>query len=279
MGSNDFLRSSNDDQAQPNGPAQRPISDFGRPLQRPIQRPVNDFGPRQPQNTYSQPAQQSTRPLNQQQPFAQPAPRPVDAQPNPRPQPPNEPMTFQPPKKAKRGKTKKILALTGVVALIAAGSFVFMNGQHNSQSSVAKAQGKQPAIKPLENPGFTTYYPNPMPDGLKATKGSITYYKDSFTFVLEQGGEKSFFVYEQPANTDPALSTLKGKLAAPKDISLTIGKGIEGGLDNGTITAVTTDKGTILIVSCTKVVCSTAPRDILSSMQVNADLENIRNSN
>jgi hypothetical protein len=268
MGSNDFLRPSSDGQARPTGPARRPISDFGRPLQRPIQRPVNDFGPQQPQSR-----------LNQQQPFAQPAPGLAPTQQNFQPQPANGPRMFEPPKKAKRGKIKKILALTGVVALIAAGSFMFMNGKNNSQTSVAKAQNKQPAIKPLESPGFTTYYPNPMPDDLKATKGSITYYKDSFTFILEQGGQKSFFVYEQPASTDPDLNTLKGKLAAPKDISLTIGKGIEGGLDNGIVTAVKTDKGTILIVSCTKVVCSTAPRDILSSMQVSSDLEALRNAN
>jgi hypothetical protein len=276
MGSNDFLRSSSSGQARPNGPTQRPISDFGRPLQRPEQRPVDDFGPRQSQSSYSPPTQQSVkRSVNQQQPPMQPISRLANTQ----PQPVNGPMTFQPPKKAKHGKTKKILAFAGVAVVIAAGSFIFMNSQNNNRDSVAKAQGKQPAIKPLESPGFTTYYPTSMPDGLKATKGSITYYKDSFTFILEQGGQKSFFVYEQPASTDPDLNTLKGKLAAPKDISLTIGKGIEGGLDNGIITAVKTDKGTILIVSCTRVVCSTAPRDILSNMQTNSDLEALRKAN
>jgi hypothetical protein len=118
-----------------------------------------------------------------------------------------------------------------------------------------------------------------MPPGLDAFKGSITYYKDSFTFILEQNGQKSFFIYEQPASTDPDFNSLKSKLAAPKNIALTTGQGVEGGLDSGTVTAVKTDKNTIIIVDCVKAVCSTTAHDIISNMQINSDLESLRKAN
>lgn len=115
-----------------------------------------------------------------------------------------------------------------------------------------------------------------MPDNLTISKGSIAYYKDSFTFILEQGGKKNFFIYEQPGSTDPDFSSLKSRIVAPQNIALSVGQGVEGTLDAGTVTAVKTDKNTIMIVDCTKPVCSTVPRDLLSSMQVVTDLDSLR---
>jgi hypothetical protein len=182
-------------------------------------------------------------------------------------------------KKLELPKPSKLSLLLGSIAIIILAGLVVSSVWQSKPDSTAKAQNKAPSVKPLEQPSFTTYYPSAMPDGLNLAKGSISYYKNSFTFILEQGGQKSFFVYEQPASTDPDFTGLKSKLAAPQSIALSVGQGIEGGLDNGTVTAIKTDKNTIIMVNCTKVVCSTAPRDIISSMQVNSDLASLKNSN
>jgi hypothetical protein len=240
---------------------QRPIQDFGPARSHPTQRPMNDFG----------------RPVSQKPMQNSMPPQPVQ-----QPQQTMRPMTFEPPKKKKKIRTRKLLSAVSVAILLIACAYVFIatgNDSSKKTSVKVKAQNGQPAIKTLEKADFTTYYPNPMPEGLKAMKGSITYYKDSFTFILEQNGQKSFFVYEQPGSTDPDFNSLKGKLAAPKNIALTIGQGVEGELDNGTITAVKTDKDTIIIVDCVKAVCSTTAHDLLSNMQINSDLESLRRDN
>jgi hypothetical protein len=263
--------------SNPQGPMRRPMQ----------QRPMNDFAPRpsaqlRPMHSPTPPQPAMQRPANTAQPYKQmrPGANPAYAQPAQQPQQPAQPMTFEPPKKKKKISLKKILSTSMVAAILLACSFVFIaTGDKQSNKTTVKAQNGQPAVKPLEKTDFTPYYPNPLPPGLKARKSSITFYKDSFTFVLEQGGQKAFFVYEQPESTDPGLSTLKSKLAAPKDIALTIGSGIEGGLDNGTVTAVKTDKNTIIIVDCIKAVCSTTAHDILSNMQVNTDLDALRKAN
>jgi hypothetical protein len=262
-------------------PVTRPTQDFGqRPTQRSMQ-PMQDMRPRPmspqtPTNFAPRPANQF--PANNYQDFRQ-AQRPPSPQAIQQTAPQQGPLSFAPPKPDKKNR-KKFLAVAFVVIALGAASFLFMaGGNSNNEKSKVTAQNNQPTIKPLEKPGFTTYYPSPMPDGLQVAKGSVSYYKDSFTFIIEQGGIKSYFVYEQPANSDPDLNTLKSKLAAPKGIALTIGQGIEGSMDNGTVTAVKTDKNTNIIINCTKPVCSTAPRDILSNMQVNDSLENIKHGN
>jgi hypothetical protein len=256
----------------------RPMQDF-RPQTTP-QRPVNGFSPhpapKPVNNNVPQPLRQQR--VNNFQPYAPPQ-RPLNTGLAQQSQP-VAPLTFEPPK-TKKKKGKKILASAAVAVLLITAGFLFVvGGNDNGKPSVkAQAQNSQPTVKPLETPDFTVYFPNPMPSGLKISKGSVTYYKDSFTFIIEQGGQKSFFVYEQPANTDPDFNSLKSKLAAPKAIALTTGQGVEGGLENGTVTAVKTDKNTIIIISCTKAVCSTTPRDIISNMQLNTELESLRKSN
>jgi hypothetical protein len=283
-------RLNQNDPTNPYAPnAGRPMNDFGpaRPQRPTQQRPMNDFAPRPA--TPQRPAQgfNSPQPPNMQRPanlsrsFPQMQNQKLPATHQPAgPQQTAKPMTFEPPKKKRKIGFKKVLSVSTVALLLIACSYVFIaTGDEGANKSSAKAHSNQPSIKPLESTGFTTYYPSPLPPGLKPMKGSITYYKDSFTFILEQNGQKSFFIYEQPASTDPDFNSLKSKLAAPKNIALTVGQGVEGGLDNGTVTAVKTDKNTILMVDCIKAVCSTTAHDILSNMQVNNDLEALRKSN
>jgi hypothetical protein len=268
-------------------PAQRPMQEFGPARPRPVQRPMNDFAPRTVAPQHPAQGFKPPRPLSAQRPVntARPFPQMQNQMHQTSHQPAGtqqtaKPMTFEAPKQKRSIGLKKILSLSTVALLLIACSYVFIaTGNDGANKSSAKAQNRQPSIKPLENTGFTTYYPSPLPPGLKPMKGSITYYKDSFTFILMQNGQKSFFVYEQPASTDPDFNSLKSKLVAPKNIALTIGQGVEGGLDNGTVTAVKTDKNTIMIIDCSKTVCSTLPREILSNMQVNSDLDSLRKNN
>jgi hypothetical protein len=293
MEPNDYLNQTNNPgQPYPNQPMQRPAQNSG---QRPAPRPMQGFGgpqqrpaqaaqdlrprpmsPQQVNNYAPQPA--NPRPVNNTQRYNQQQ-RPFNPQSNQQQSQQQGPLSFEPPKKKKK-IFRKVITTTALVLALGACSFLFfVAGKSTDDKSKVTAQNNQPTVKPLEKPEFTTYFPSPMPTGITVAKGSISYYKDSFTYIFEQGGQKAYFVYEQPATSDPDLNSLKSKLAAPKGIALTLGQGIEGSLDNGTVTAVKTDKNTNIIINCTKIVCSTAPRDILSSMQVNDDLETIKKGN
>jgi hypothetical protein len=279
----------------PNSQQPRPVNDMAVP--RP--RPTADFGTRpiRPMQPMSSIPQRPAQNLRQQPNLTPTQPRPANVSQAARPaqafQPIQQQQTSQfntdfspqnsPHKRAREKRQllkvgKLSFALCVVLVLIVGGLILSSVGQDKAQPA-AKAQNNVPAVKPVEQPSFTAYFPNPLPNGLAVAKGSITYYKDSFTFIIEQGGQKSFFVYEQPSSTDPDFSSLKSKLAAPQNISLSVGQGIEGSLDNGTVTAVKTDRNTIIIINCTKIVCSTAPRDIISSMQITSDLSNLRSNN
>jgi len=278
---------------------QRPMQDFGSRQQQPM-RPMQPMRPVAPQ-------QRPMQNMQPQQPRYAPAPQPITQQrppnlnPQPyynqRPVPQSQPFQPQPPqqaapintdfspktsphqkakKKLQLPKTSKLSFALGMVFVAIVAGLLFTNIGKDSPQPKASAQKPGPSQKPLEQPSFTTYYPSPLPDGLSLSKGSIAYYKNSFTFILEQAGKKSFFVYEQPASTDPDFSSLKSRIVAPQSIALSVGQGIEGSLDNGTVTAVKTDKNTIMIVDCSKTVCSTLPREILSNMQVNSDLVNLK---
>jgi hypothetical protein len=291
MNPNNNLNQNNPGSPYPQRPQQRPMNDFGPRRPMAPQRPFNDFAPKPGAQRPQQNARpQSAMPTMQQRPmgganasaarpYRQPQPQAQsNQQPNSNTAQDHTPLTFNPPKSSRK-KAKRVFAFAAVAVLLVAGSFLLFNTQRSKDQPVVTAQNSQPSIKPLEKPEFTTYYPNPMPAGLVTTKGTISYYKDSFTFIVEQNGQKNFFIYEQPASSDPDFNSLKTKLAAPKGIALTVGQGIEGGLDNGTVTAVKTDKNTIIIINCVKTVCSTAPRDILSSMQLVSDLDSLRRSN
>lgn len=257
------------------------MDDFRRPPQRPQQRPIHDFGPRPTQRVHGPIT--DLRP-QAQQPLRQPVQRPQQPHHVHQPQPQGasqtpKPADFSPPAKKKRqlAKPRKAILAASTVAMLVVGSFIFINSNNHTPASQTKA--KQPTRKAFETPGFTTYYPNYLPTGLNTAKGSIAYYKDSFTFIIAQAGQNQFFVYENPASSDPGLKTLRGTLTAPKDITLTTGKGIQGTLDVRTIIAVTTDKGTILRISCSKAGCGTTAKQILNSMQSGDSAENLRRSN
>jgi len=254
---------------QNHGSSPRPMQDFIP--QRPFQRPVDNLRPRSAAHMPTQNFRASTL---SQKPARQPHPHRTST----------ENQSFERnaeeyKKNKKRRFLSKLKRLVPIAAigLVVAGVVLFLLFKPDADKSNNKSS--QPRSAPLVNPEFTVYYPTSLPANIQTSKGSITYSKDSFTFILEEGGKKSFFVYEQPASTDPNLSSLKSKLAAPKDIALTVGQGIEGALDNGTITAVKTDKNTIIIINCLKTVCSTTPRDILSNMQTTTDLDSLRRSN
>lgn len=256
------------------------MDDFRRP-QRPPQRPTHDFGPRSQQRAQGhitdlrpqaqQPLNKPLPPSPQQPIFAPQQATPVSTQ-------TSKSLDFSPPAKKKRqiSKPSKTFIALGVAIALVVGSFVFINSKNRAPATQPKSQ--QETRKPFETPSFTTYYPNPMPAGLSIVKGSIAYYKDSFTFIMQQNDQK-FFVYEQPAATDPNLASLKSKLAAPKKLTLSVGQGVEGSLDIRTITALKTDKGTNITISCSKAACNTISRQILSNMKLNSDLASLRNAN
>lgn len=253
---------------------------FTRPPQPPQRpRPMNDFNrPMQP-NLAPRPMQKpASVPQNMQQPRPAPAPQQNAYRPSPAPAQQSQSLNFNPPTKQKRQLSKRQkLALAGVAVVLILGSFVFINSK--GHGSTQKTTAQPATAKPFEKPQFTTYYPSPMPAGLQTAKGSIAYYKDSFTFIVEQIAQKKFFVYEQPSATDPGLNSLKSKLTAAKAISLPGGKGIEGAMGTRTMTAVTTKDNTILMVSCSLPACGTTSEQILSNMQLNSDLDSLSRNN
>jgi hypothetical protein len=250
---------------------QRPIQNTQQnPYPDPGMRPTNQQRPDSPYGSFQQDFRRQPQ-AHQSQPFQPAAVSGVNTDFSPKNSPHQKPK-----KRFAISKPSKLSFVLGTVMIMLIAGLTFTSFGRDTAQPKAKAQNTAPTQKPLESPSFTPYFPSSLPDGLSVVKGSLSYYKESFTFILEQGGQKSFFVYEQPASLDPDLANLKTKLAAPQNISLSVGQGIEGSLDNGTVTAVKTDKNTVLIINCTKAVCSTAPRDILSSMQVSTDLDGLR---
>jgi hypothetical protein len=302
MGPDDFSRPRpHPHQPRQQHPPQRPMQDFGprrmpqqpsgRPFLHPNQRPqqpMNDFAPlphapqRPAHNLGPQPP--SARPVHALRPH--PAPRPQhDSQPAHQRHMSMEddflPIARQEPRET--GKTKgkrkvslldKVLIVVGVVALLAFASFSLAT--HKSGSSKSSAKG--PTSTPLAQPTFATYFPQSIPTGLSVSKSSITYSKGSFTFIIKQGGQNRLFVYEQPASTDPDFASLKSTLAAPKNITLSVGSGISGGLNTGTATAVKTNKNTIILVNYTNSTDDNLSKQILSSMKETSDLAGLRSS-
>jgi hypothetical protein len=272
MGPDNFIRRDNKPQ-QP-----RPHNIQQRPMQRPHaplvpQRPIRDFQPRtasqQPTQDFrprdlSPPRPAHPHPIKQQGHSAAPSSLPRQAE------------THKEDDKKRRllGFNKLSIAASAGVLLIAVFAFMTLKPASNKAAPRPRATSA-----PLVNPDFTVYYPTPLASDLSVKKGSIVYSKDSFTFILQQNGQNHFFVYEQPASTDPDLTTLKSKLTAPTNFSLSLGQGLTGGLGTGTITAVKTDKDTIIIVNCTAAFCGSIPQQILSNMHVSDNLDSLRRSN
>jgi hypothetical protein len=312
MGPDDFSRPQpHPHQPRQQHPPQRPMQDFGprRAPQQPLgpvsqhhrpQRPVSDFAPRPhaPQhphrpahNLAPQPMPRPAADLSPPRPAHQHAQhhptaqglRPQHNQPTPQHHFSVEddllPVARQEVPKSVKEKRKislldKLLIVIGVAALLAFAGFSLAS--HKSGSSKTAAKG--PSKAPLVQPEFTTYFPQPMPTGLSVSKGTITYSKNSFTFIIKQDGQNRLFVYEQPDSTDPGFSSLKSTLAAPKSITLSTGTGISGGLNTGTATAVKTDKNTNILVNYTNSTDDNLSKQVLSSMKETSDLASLKAS-
>jgi hypothetical protein len=292
--------------------AAKPDNNFNPQGQRPIQRQqpmgptkqqaqFSDFGPRPAQNFRSQPANApgpGLRPAASQAGAVRTAndfaPRPAAfsmpqqanpaAQPAPRAQyqnPTEEYITLnaqqvaqnQAPKKARMSKTKKLLLAAPALLLVVAGGFALSTNDHGAPKTT-KAHATS---VPLVPPEFSVFFPKSLPSGLSTSKGSITYTKSSFTFIIKQGGQNQFFVYERPASSDPDFASLKTTLIAPKSITLTVGPGISGGLNTGTVTAIKIEN-TMVMINSLNTNNDDAAKNILANMQVTNDLNSLRQS-
>jgi hypothetical protein len=255
MGPDDFIRRPD----RPNQP---------RPLQ------PNQPRPRQAMDDFSQPTRQASQPLATPRRQAQPTQQQKSAADTPADLKQQADDYKKQKKDHRSSKLKRRILIAGVPLLLLAGIFVFVVVKGDSKKPTTQTQAK-----PLVPPEFTIYYPNPMPDGLNTTKNSINYSKGSFSFILQQNGQNHFFVNEQPASIDPDFSVLKGQITAPTSITTTLGPGITGTVDGGTITASKTDKNTLITVNCVKITCEPLSEQILSNMQVNDNVDSLRHSN
>jgi hypothetical protein len=280
MGPDNFVRKNNNS-AKPKHASQIPVGSVKpahtqnfRPMQDFSPQPLHNFSPKQPHQ--SQPVMDGFRspavaPKLQHQTHKQ------STLANTR-----EPLTPQAStevtnhKKKRRFPRPNRFAVSVFSMFLLVGAFSVLVATKNND---VKTEAKPPSIIPLVKPDFSAYYPNPLPDGLSTSNGSIVYTKNSFTFILKQGGKNSFFVSEQPAASDPNLSALKSKLVAPKALTLSVGQGIVGGLEAGTVSAVKTKTGTLIVVNCVNTNCATMPKLILSDMQATTQLDNLRQSN
>jgi hypothetical protein len=255
MGPNDFIR-------KPSRPGQP------RPLQPASLRPrpaMDGFAP--PSGQAHSPTTAPQRPLQHTQQQSQAAKTQADLK--------QQAEDYKNQKKQHRSsKLKKLFIVAGIPALILIGILVLVVFKGDSKKPVSQSH-----TAPLVPPEFTVYYPTPIPDGLSTTKNSIVYSKNSFSFILQQNGQNHFFVNEQPAATDPDFSILKGQIAGPKNLTTTIGPGVTGTVDGGTITAAMTNKNTLITINCVKITCAPLSEQILSSMQLNDSPDSIRRSN
>jgi hypothetical protein len=300
MGPNEFRGRGTNPGSGHNPQSQRPVnleapmsqarpqarfSDFGPR----IQKQYGDFSPRPAQHPRPQnaPAPSYSSVPPQGRPASDFSPRPAAkpaAQPairGPRRNHTEEYITLntqqaaqnQAPQKARMNKTKKLLLAAPAVLLLLAGGFALSS---NNQGAPKTTKAHATSV-PLVPPEFSVYFPKSLPSGLSTSKGSITYTKNSFTFIIKQGGQNQFFVYERPASSDPDFASLKTTLVAPKSIALSIGPGISGGLNTGTVTAIKIEN-TMVMINSLNTNNDDAAKNILSSMQVTNDLSNLRQS-
>jgi hypothetical protein len=298
MGPNDFRRrdlrpgmrphqnSLRPPQPRPAHPApQQPLNDLTprpalqnqprHPNPHPNHRPTHDFSPRQGVSAHTV---LTPRPAAMPQPAIMPQPHPSK---NGHYKEPDDYVTLnaqaaaQKNKKEKRrlNKVNKIVLAVVVAVLVVGSAFMLLT----SNKSAPKTVQAKPRAAPLVAPTFSVYYPKTLPAGLSSSKSSVTYSKESFTFIIKQGGQNQFFVYERPASTDPDFGSLKTSLVAPKNISLTTGPGISGGLNTGVVTAVKIDNTMVIINSLNTNNDATA-KNILSGMQVTNDVSSLRQS-
>ncbi len=125
-------------------------------------------------------------------------------------------------------------------------------------------------------PTFTVYYPVNPPTDLTVDKSSITYSKDSFIFSLKLGGQNAFFVDEQPAGNNFSYQRLKVRLGSPTDIDTPLGPGIFGTISDNFVTAVKTNKNTLIIINCQAIACTVPTKNLIGSLQINTNPTHIR---
>lgn len=142
-------------------------------------------------------------------------------------------------------------------------------GQSKPQTSTASSVAVPPT--------FTVYYPaSVLPSGLLANKSSIGYSQDSFNFAVAQNGQEQFYVYEQPAGNNFSFQRLKVRLGSPTEITTGLGSGIFGTIGTNLVTAVKTDKNTLIILNCTALACTVPSKQIIESLKVNTNPTQIR---
>ncbi len=135
----------------------------------------------------------------------------------------------------------------------------------------AKPQTSTASSTPVP-PTFPVYYPaSALPSGLLTDKSSIGYSQDAFNFAVTQNGEDRFYIYEQPAGNNFSFQRLKVRLGSPTDITTDLGSGIFGTIGTNLVTAVKTDRNTLIILNCTALACTVPSKQIIESLRINSD--------
>ncbi|HSX18342.1 MAG TPA: hypothetical protein VLE51_03235 [Candidatus Saccharimonadales bacterium] len=150
------------------------------------------------------------------------------------------------------------------------------NSANQQNQQVQSPKGGQSAQQSItspsfvnEAPAFTVYYPSSPPQSLTVDKSTITYSKNSFSFNLAQNGQDQFYVNEQPAGDNFSYQRLKARLGSPNETNTALGMGIFGTIGVNFITAVRTDKNTLIIVNCAALECGVPSKNLINSMQIN----------
>lgn len=177
------------------------------------------------------------------------------------------------PTQAKRTKyvfKRKWFWATAVIIVILPVAYLFANHSHSKQTTPS-VKGVQTINNPADKPTFSIYYPSPTPSELNLVADSVVYAKDTLSFILGQNNQKTLFVNEQPIDASFSFDSYKNKLTSPKSYQSTVGTGVFGGLDKGTVTAIKTDKNTLITVNCVGSNCSTITKQLLDDMQIITD--------
>lgn len=161
----------------------------------------------------------------------------------------------------------KFAKIAGTLAVVLIAAVVLLAvTHHHSKKSVAVKSVETAA--PYEQPAFPIYFPVNLPSGsgVAVDKKLIAYYKDVFSFILEQDGKKAYFIDENSAGSS-SLNDLKVQIKSPQNFISTLGPGISGAFGQGAITAVQTKDNTIIKVSCGSPGCAVISKKIIDSMQ------------
>ncbi|HSW79003.1 MAG TPA: hypothetical protein VLF88_03255 [Candidatus Babeliales bacterium] len=156
----------------------------------------------------------------------------------------------------------------GTTADLSSSTATKQNTQDNQTTNKSGQSVKSKSTTPSP-PNFIVYYPSNLDPEMQVDKSSIAYSKDSFSFTVEQAGQKSFFVNEQPAEANFSYQRLKVRLNNPTEINTALGKGVLGTISTGLITTVKSDKNTLIIINCTALQCAAPSLSLIAAMQIN----------